>query len=373
MSAILRFFGSIIGFFDKITGNYMLAIALFALVVQIILLPLAIKQQKNQIKQAKLAPKVMAIRKKYSGRHDQKTQQQMQQETMELYNKEGYNQFGGCLPLLIQLPIIIVLYQVIIKPLSYVVGLSSETVEALFQKLQGLGYYAEQEFSKVAEIDIIGKIQTVLQSDANAFSDITEFSADSLPNFTLGSFNLTLSPKEAMTGADGWQWSWLIIIPILTFVGMYFSMKITRKFSYQPPEAQDAQNSASMKIMNFASPLISTYIAFIWRAAVGIYWFIRNVYQVIQQIIIAKAMPLPKFTDEEYKAAERELKGSNQNNKKVVKSENAGKVRSLHHIDDDDADETEFVSPAKEAKPNNAIGAAPLKDDNDDTDDVKKD
>ena len=63
MSAIYRFFGSILQFLDKITGNYMIALALFALIIQILMLPLAIKQQKNSIKQASLAPKVAALRK----------------------------------------------------------------------------------------------------------------------------------------------------------------------------------------------------------------------------------------------------------------------------------------------------------------------
>ena len=84
MSAIYRFFGSILQFLDKITGNYMIALALFALIIQILMLPLAIKQQKNSIKQASLAPKVAALRKKYAGRTDKATQQKLQQETMDL-------------------------------------------------------------------------------------------------------------------------------------------------------------------------------------------------------------------------------------------------------------------------------------------------
>ena len=78
MDAIYRFFGSILQFFDNLTGSYIAALALFALLIQIVLLPLAIKQQKNSIKQASLAPKIAAIRAKYKGRTDQATQQKMQ-------------------------------------------------------------------------------------------------------------------------------------------------------------------------------------------------------------------------------------------------------------------------------------------------------
>ena len=365
MSAIYRFFGSILQFLDKITGNYMIALALFALIIQILMLPLAIKQQKNSIKHASLAPKVAALRKKYAGRTDKATQQKLQQETMDLYQKEGFNPAGGCLPLLIQLPIIMLLYQVIIKPLSYVSGFSSDVINAIGEKLVSLGAYADTAAytaaMKSSEIGVIGKIH----EKAAELSSIEGFSIDAVPNFTVGPFNLSTTPKFAISDG-GWHWDWLILIPIVTLVIMYLTQKITRKFMYQPPEAQDQQNAMSMKIMNLTMPLFSAYIAYIWPAAIGIYWIIRNIYQVIQQIAIAKIMPPPKFTEEDYRAAEREFAGKAP--KKVKKSERAGTVRSLHHIDDDDDDSAAVQAPAAKensGSPDSHVGKSPLKDEND--------
>ena len=125
-------FGAMIRWFNQITGNYLIALLLFAIVVKLVLSPLAIKQQKNQIKQAKLQPKVMAIRKKYAGRDDKPTQQKMTQEIQELYQKEGYNPMGGCLPLLIQMPILIALYNIVMNPLKYICQLGTDTIERLF-------------------------------------------------------------------------------------------------------------------------------------------------------------------------------------------------------------------------------------------------
>ena len=113
MNAILKFFGSLLSIFDSVTGSYLLALFIFALLVKLILLPFGIKQQKNSIKQAHVRPKEMAIRNKYKGRNDQRTQQKMNNEIMELYQQEGYNPASGCLPLLIQLPIILLLYKVL--------------------------------------------------------------------------------------------------------------------------------------------------------------------------------------------------------------------------------------------------------------------
>ena len=102
MDAILQFFGTILSFFSSITGGfYLFGLFIFALLVKLILVPFAIKQQKTSIKQAKMRPKEMAIRKKYRGRDDRVTQQKMQNEVMDLYQREGYNPMGGFLSLLI--------------------------------------------------------------------------------------------------------------------------------------------------------------------------------------------------------------------------------------------------------------------------------
>ena len=115
-------------------------------------------------------------------------------------------------------------------------------------------------------------------------------------------------------------------------------MKINRKLSFQPTQAaDDRQQACSNNMMDFTMPLMSVYITFIVPAAIGIYWMFKSVIGVVKQFILVKAMPLPVFTEEDYKAAEKELLGKQP--KKIQKSENAGKVRSLHHIDDEDYDE----------------------------------
>ena len=123
--------GWLIRTFYSWTHNYLISILLFALVIEIILSPLQIKQQKNSIKQAKLAPKINAIRKRYAGLNDNVSKQRMNQDIMEVYQQEGFNPAGGCLPMLIQLPIVLCVYQVIINPLTYLSGLSSEIITAI--------------------------------------------------------------------------------------------------------------------------------------------------------------------------------------------------------------------------------------------------
>lgn len=103
-----------------ISGNhYVIALFFFALAMMVVLLPLAIKQHNSQIKMAKVKPKEMAIREKYKGRNDRTTQQKMTMEIQEMYRESGYSQFSGCLPLLIQLPIIFILFAIVRNPISY--------------------------------------------------------------------------------------------------------------------------------------------------------------------------------------------------------------------------------------------------------------
>jgi len=109
-------------------NNYIVALFFFALVMQIILFPLGIKQQKSSMLMAKIRPKIKAIENQYRGRNDRITQQKMQQELQELYQKEGYSPMAGCLPLLIQLPIIFALFGVVRAPLTYTTDLDKTSI-----------------------------------------------------------------------------------------------------------------------------------------------------------------------------------------------------------------------------------------------------
>ena len=107
----------------------------------------------------------------------------------------------------------------------------------------------------------------------------------------------------------------------------------------------EQQNSCSMKAMTYSMPLLSAWISFSLPAAVGVYWIYRSIAATLQQFIMSKIMPMPTFTAEDYKAAEKEVNGSSSKKKKknaqggdASSSSGGEKKRSLHHIDDDDDD-----------------------------------
>ncbi len=361
--------GWIINICYSVTNSYVGALVLFTLALQILLLPFAIKQQKNSIRQAKLDPKVRAIRKKYAGRNDQATQQKMQNEIMELYQREKFNPMGGCLPLLIQMPILIAIYGVVTRPLTYICGFKDliggfkekvyEMLTAGGQVVEGIKDLADFK-SKTSEISLMrymNELGVTNFTDANGEA----LAEGILPKFNLFGLDLSYSPAEALKNGL----PWLILITVFTLIFTFASQWITRKVAYNPNAGQ--QQDKSMKIMQWSLPLLSVYIAHTVAGAVGLYWIIRNIFTTIQTVVLAKVMPVPRFTEEDYKAAEREM--NVKETKKKKNSNNSGKksnVRSLHHIDDEDDEVTEAKLEVTEPKKVQISEDAPkLKDESD--------
>ncbi len=322
---MFQFFGNILNWFNSWTGNYMLALLLFALLVKIILLPLSIMQQKNQIKGAKLRPKMMMIEKKYAGRNDQVTLKKKQAEMMELQQKEGYSAFSGCLPLLIQFPIIIILYRVIQKPLTYVSHLGSY----LATIAEKIGFTASY---KNSEIELISQIKQNMGLAQEGFAEAggTGALADVLPKMSFFGADLTMRP---------YFWSILLLIPVLNFALGVLTMKLSKKLNGNMAQmtAQTQDQKVSGGIMEWMMPVVSLWFAFILPSALGVYWIYQSVLGIAQMLILAKVMPMPKYSQEELEQIMKELKKQQVERPAYTGSSYSGdRPRSLHHIDDDE-------------------------------------
>ena len=355
-STLKFWIGSFLGFITNTIGfgNYLVGICIFAILVELCMIPLTIKQQKNSIKQASLRPKEMAIRNRYKGRNDQATQQKVTQEIQDLYQREDFNPMAGCGPMLLQLPIIMILYSIVVDPIQYVVGGTSSFVNAIrifstaSKAAGGLGMSFSSQNGTIELLSQIGKADiSALQSfelvnNSEAFFENLGSMLKNIPSFNIGPINFGLTPS--LTGNY-----WLLVVPVLTFVVYFYSMKISKKFTYQPTQNENAPGQGcSNKMMEFYMPVISTFFCFNVPGAVGIYWVFRSVVGTFKQFIMSKVMPTPVFTEEDYKAAERELNSNRpQRKRKKENSEDLDpdreRPRSLHHIDDDDEDYPTFV------------------------------
>ncbi len=339
-------------FYNWTGESYLLALILFALLVKIIMIPMSIQQQKTQIKGAKLRPKIAIIEKKYAGRTDRDAMQQKQQEIMEMQQKEGYSPLSGCLPLLIQLPVLLGLYQVIRKPLTYMMNMSEDVISKLVEHANSFLGEGGTPFT----VDAAEQLSLI---HALRGRDLSHIEGAALPDMTLfdGAIDLSMTPSIGL--------NWLILIPILTAVLSFLSMKVTRWVNpNMAAMASSPEQKTSNMIMDLTMPLMGVWIAFSVPAAVGFYWLMGYVFGILQTLILAKAMPLPTFTEEEIRQYEKEMKASRAKSARTY-SDHMPPRRSLHHIDDDipEVKEQPKSQPKKNAKPIAGIEAAPKKDD----------
>lgn len=321
---LYEIFGTVLSWFNSWTGSYAIALLLFALAFKIVFLPFSIKQQQNQIKLAKLRPKIAKIEKKYAGRNDQPTLQKRQQEIMELQQKEGYSPLSGCLPMLIQLPIIIILYNVIRAPLSYIAKIGDDVIGAVAEIVGG---------SAADQISLIGKIAEYCNSNASGAALLLDKGLDvsTLPDFTLFGANLAAIPSFNPINI-------LVLIPFIAAAFQWLSMWLMKKWNgtAQPTAGADAQTQMSMRVMDLIMPLMTLFIAFSFSGMLGLYWVYQSILGIVQSFIISRAMPLPHYTAEELREMEKAEKARAKAQREAIKQQ--PKVKSLHYIDDEDYD-----------------------------------
>ena len=362
---LYRFLGSMLSFFESFTGGYAFALLLYALVFKIVFLPFSIKQQKNQIAMAKLTPKIELIKAKYRGRTDQRTMQKQQQEIMELQQKEGYNPLSGCLPLLIQLPLIMLLFAVINNPLSYIAKTTDEYQNVdKNQIIINVNNLVSDENNQLPadaklkgqEIAIINRIYTFIGNHGEAGKEQIEalgLDYDSIPNFRFAGTDLSTSPSLKKG-----EISLLALIPFIAAGAQWVSMWLMRKFNANPMmQNQDAQTQASMKIMDFMFPAMTLWMAFNFSAMLGLYWIYQTILGLGQSFILAKVMPLPKYSEEELKQMRKAQKEAEKAARVAAKTQ--PKYRSLHYIDDEDYDTLPDAPKSDSAKSSQMNGDIP--------------
>ncbi len=298
-------FGWLLSVFYNLTDSYILAIVFLTVLIRCALLPASISQQKNNAKQVRLNTKVNKIRQKYAG-----NQQKIQEETQALYQREGFGAANmGCLPLMIQMIVMIGLYGVIYTPLSSVLRFGDETIEKIKTVV---GIVAEtgknSNSSRMAELQIIRDFENFSDKlgdilSAEQLADLAAFKE----KFTIFGLDLSLTPSIKEPGA-------IWIIPILAFAtAMASSIFMYVRQRKQNPEM--AKNP-SMGCMTFMSPLMSLWFTFMFPAGVGFYWIISNILSFLQQVILTNVYS-PKKVLAQQMVDETVVRRSKENNTKM--------------------------------------------------------
>lgn len=292
--------------------NVGLCIILFTIVMKTLMIPLTIKQQKTTKLMSVMNPEIQAIQKKYKGKSDQESMQRQNVEIQAVYEKYGTSMTGGCLPLLIQMPILFALYRVIYNIPAYV-----PSVRVYFDNvvtpLMGQADYAQklQEITNIATA-CGGKLDKFDFTNANRLVDMLyKFSTSQWGELQLlfpaisdviGQNAAVVERMNTFLGlnmaeAPGWVPSFAWIIPVLAAVSQWFSTKLMS--GNQPSTSADAENpmAQSMKTMTTTMPLFSAFICITMPAGLGIYWIATSVVTIIQQLIVNAYMDKVNIDD----------------------------------------------------------------------------
>jgi YidC/Oxa1 family membrane protein insertase len=280
-------FGYLIGFFYKLSDNYILSLLLMTICVKLILLPSSIKQQKGMVKTQRMQPKIKRIREKYAG-----NQQKMNEAMNELYAKEGYSSMtGGCSGMLIQFPIMMGVYFVNYKILSYVLNIKDTALEAVKSAVRLLPEYAKlaETSEKNAEYRIeLLAIEHFEKLDLSAVPvEVVTKMETFIDKFQLFGIDLSRTPSTDM----GWDLLWLI--PILT--GVTSLMMGVYTWLRQKKTNPEMAKNPSMGCMSLMTPAMSIYFSFLFPASVGIYIILSSFLSFIQMIITNKVLSPKKL------------------------------------------------------------------------------
>lgn len=304
--------------------NIGLAIILFTLVVNLLMMPLNIKQQKFSKLQVKMSPELQAIEAKYKGKSDQDSMMAKNQEIQMVYAKYGVSASGSCVQLLIQMPILFALYQVIYRMPAYVTQIGN-TFKVLAEKIisvDGGGFLQESGVDTITRtvsmygksmtdgnlangiIDVLNKLSSSDLATVAEHYDLTQLTYNGkliLSNDTtrglIDVYNNFLglhmgdSPSDLIkAGMAVGAWGIVIgavLIPVLSAVTQWINVKLMPQ---QPKSDNEKANSmaASMKTMNMVMPLMSAWFCFTLPSGMGLYWVAGSVVRSIQQVVINK-------------------------------------------------------------------------------------
>lgn len=302
--------------FTNIFGvmNIGLSIILFTLVVKVLMFPLTIKQQKSSKMMSVMQPELKAIQARYKGKTDNDSMMKQNVETKAIYEKYGSSMTGGCLQLIIQMPILFALYRVIYNIPAYVSSVKDCFMQVVYaiSNVASSSALTEGAASGLVEfatthnipltgmnpigdltgvtgevlgnkmVDILYKLNPAQWSDLAAsyphVADVITSNAAAIDSMNaFFGINLASNPWQGFVPSLAW------LIPILAGLSQWYSTKLMMSTQNQD---KDAPGAGMMNQMNVMMPLMSVFFCFTFPAAVGVYWVASSVFQTIQQIIV---------------------------------------------------------------------------------------
>lgn len=261
IQAIANLFGAIIRLIYNLVGeNYGLSIIIFSVLTKVILFPLNLKQAKSMEEIKKISPLEQEIRKKYKGNNEK-----MSMELQKMYAEHKINPMAGCLTMIIQIPIIIAMFYIVKQPLTYIKQMPNEEIKQYVQEIAGQETEVTDAMIRENEIKIANEKGIINMNLLGVnFGDVPA-----------NSVNRTIAKEDRPS-------YYTLIVPILSLVLSIVQSKLSMKDSNMTEEQKEQQ-----KTMNLMLPLLSAYISYIMPLALGVYWLIGSICQIVSQFLIS--------------------------------------------------------------------------------------
>lgn len=258
--------------------NYGLAIILFTVFVRLLILPLTIKQQKSSLKMQALQPELNALKERYGD-----DRQKLYEEQNKIYQKYGVSSLAGCFPTLIQFPIILVIYRIIRRPLSFLSGMTAEAITKI-----GIIAGLTEKTAIDSQINIIAFFRQTPEKIAEAAQEIGSTAAELESNLInmrfLKIFDLSLTPK-----VNFWV-DWKVYLPLLLIPLLVVATSYLQQWLLTPRKKKGEKDpsAGAMNIMTKLLPLMTMVFCFILPAGLGLYFLVGNVLSIGQTALINK-------------------------------------------------------------------------------------
>lgn len=324
---------------DSVFGvqNIGVCIIIFTIIIYTLMIPLTVKQQKWSKMSAVMNPEIQKIQKKYANKKDQASMLKQQEELQIVYEKYGVSPTGGCLPMLIQMPILFALYPVIQNIPKYVDGVKAAYMPVVDQIMQVDGFqkimetigsakpvlmsataydyskadtlvqvlYKFQDSTWNTLVDKMPSIETVVDATTKTMGHLNNFLGINIGETPMTMLTNSLHPFSIVGIILA------VIIPIMAGLAQFISVKLQP----QPSMDENNQMAASMKTMTYTMPLISAVLGFTLPAGLGLYWAVSAVVRCVQQVAINKYLQTKSLDDmikenQEKAAKKREKKGT---------------------------------------------------------------
>ena len=267
-------FGFVISLFYAMTDNYLLSIVCLMIIVKLCLLPSSVKQQKAQAKQARLQPQLRRIQKKYEG-----NQQKKQEETQNLYSREGVSAMGGgCMPMIIQLIVMTGLFQVNYHPFSMVLNIRGDVLSSIKEAVMPLLTETEAKGASFRiELYALQHWSDIRNSVAGLTPEMISRVDLFLQRFTVFGLDLSHTPNFRVFDI---YWAIPIITGVLSLAMSVYSLIRQKKLN---PEMS---KNPTMGCMMLFTPAMQIYFAILFPTVVGIYVIMSTVVSFAQMVVL---------------------------------------------------------------------------------------